>query len=114
MADCNCPYCDAEIEISHDDGYGYDESETHNQQCHNCDKYFTYTTSISFYYDVEKADCLNGSNHDYQITQTIPREFSKMRCSMCGDDRELTEAERAEFKIGTKQEYFNSIKPINQ
>ena len=28
MYDVECPYCGAEIEINHDDGYGYEEDET--------------------------------------------------------------------------------------
>jgi hypothetical protein len=34
--DTNCPYCDADIEINHDDGYGYEEDRKHEQQCNNC------------------------------------------------------------------------------
>ncbi len=25
MKDINCPYCDAELDICHDDGFGYEE-----------------------------------------------------------------------------------------
>ncbi len=32
-----CPYCHAEIEIDHDDGYGFDEDTEHLQTCHECD-----------------------------------------------------------------------------
>jgi hypothetical protein len=97
MSDINCPYCDAEQEINHDDGYGYTEEEIHQQQCGECDKYFTFTTSISFYYEAEKADCLNGAEHDFQPTHTQPVEYTKMRCSMCDESRNPTESEMAEI-----------------
>ena len=47
MSDTNCPYCDAEVEINHDDGYGYDEGETHQQTCRKCDTAITYMTGYS-------------------------------------------------------------------
>lgn len=87
MTDVECPYCGAELDINHDDGYGYSESDIHQQQCGKCEKYFTYTTSISFYYDVEKADCLNDGEHEYKKIHTYPHEFSKLRCTICGEEK---------------------------
>lgn len=62
--DLNCPYCDAELDINHDDGFGYEEGKKHEMQCYSCDKNFVFETSISFYYEPEKADCLNGEPHE--------------------------------------------------
>lgn len=87
MKDVECPYCGAELEINHDDGYGYSESDIHQQQCGKCERYFTYTTSISFYYSVEKADCLNDGEHVYKKTCTYPPEFAKLRCIICGEEK---------------------------
>jgi hypothetical protein len=70
---------------------------------------FVFRTSILYYYEPEKADCLNDGKHDYQLTPTYPEEFSKMRCSMCEDERELTDDERKQFGIGTKEDYFKNI-----
>ena len=92
--DLNCPYCEQELEVCHDDGFGYDEGVKHQMECHNCGKSFVFETSISFYYEPEKADCLNDDNHNYKITRTYPKEFSKMECSMCGEVRDMTEEER--------------------
>jgi hypothetical protein len=64
---------------------------------------------ITFSCDTRRADCLNGGNHDYQLTNTCPKEFSRMRCSMCGDERDLTNEERKQFGIGTKEDYFKSL-----
>lgn len=63
MSDINCPYCDAELEVCHDDGFGYDEYRNHEMQCGECEKNFVFTTSIIFHYRPEKADCLNGQPH---------------------------------------------------
>jgi len=63
--DVECPYCGKGQEINHDDGYGYDEDGRHEQECADCEKTFAFTTSISFYYDSYKADCLNGGLHEW-------------------------------------------------
>lgn len=97
MNDINCPYCGSEQEINHDDGYGYEESEIHNQQCGICDKYFTFTTSISYYYRVAKADCLNDGEHKFKATTTYPVEFTKMECVDCGEIRKPTDEEMKEI-----------------
>lgn len=91
--DIKCPYCEHEQDICHDDGYGYEESIAHQQQCGKCNKHFVFYTSISFYYEVEKADCLNGGEHDWKPTRTYPKEFTDMECNMCEKRRRPTEAE---------------------
>ena len=50
MSDCKCPYCGNDVEICHDDGYGYAEEETHQQGCPHCEKTFAFTTMIHFTY----------------------------------------------------------------
>lgn len=91
--DARCPYCKEPQEINHDDGYGYEEGELHSQQCGDCDKYFTYTTSISFYYETDKADCLNDGEHTYKPTITYPVECTRMECTQCGGERQPTAEE---------------------
>ncbi len=108
--DVECPYCEEWLEINHDDGFGCEEGVKHQMECPRCEKSFVFETSISFDYESEKADCLNDAKHDYKMTSTCPKEFSKMRCIMCDDLRELTDVERAEFNIGTKGSYFEKIK----
>jgi hypothetical protein len=78
-------------------------------ECPHCESMFVFRTSILYYYEPEKADCLNDGKHDYQLTNTCPVEFSRMRCSMCGDERDLTNEERKQFGIGTKENYFKSL-----
>lgn len=97
MEDIECPYCEKWQEINHDDGFGYEEGVKHEQQCSDCRKHFTFTTSISYYYEAEKADCLNGSEHDFRPTKTYPKEYTKMECSMCEETRKPTESEMIEI-----------------
>ena len=97
--DINCPYCNAELNINHDDGQGYKEDELHQQQCDYCDKNFVFTTSIIYRYSPEKADCLNDGKHDWKPTYTHPRYFTKMRCSMCDEERQPNYTEMKEFDI---------------
>ena len=107
--DIECPYCEKEFDICHDDGFGYTEGVKHHQECPHCEKMFVFETSISFYYEPEKADCLNGDKHDYKMTSTAPREFSQMECTMCGDVREMTDKERQDFNIGTIEDYYKTL-----
>lgn len=104
--DLNCPYCEAEQEINHDDGFGYQEDVINEMQCSECEKNFVFTTSIIFSYEAAKADCLNGEDHEFKISHTYPREFSKMRCDY---ERELTGEERISFGIGTEESYFEKL-----
>lgn len=65
-ADLECPYCNKELEVCHDDGQGYEENVLHQMECEHCNKNFVFTTSISFYYEPEKADCLNDGIHKWK------------------------------------------------
>jgi ssDNA-binding Zn-finger/Zn-ribbon topoisomerase 1 len=104
-----CPYCHSEHEIDME-SHNYEEDVMHESQCPECDKFFVYRTEIRIEVYPEKADCLNDGGHNYELNHTQPRELSKMECKMCGDRREPTEAERDYHKLGSKQEYFNSLK----
>tara|TARA_A100000171_G_scaffold26634_1_gene24837 strand:- start:259 stop:546 length:288 start_codon:yes stop_codon:yes gene_type:complete len=91
MSDLECPYCGADVEINHDDGFGYSEDELHEQLCWRCDKAFVFTTSIHFHYSPQKADCLNGGAHKYERTKTYPPKYAKLECRDCGDQQPLPE-----------------------
>jgi len=88
--DTECPYCGADVDINHDDGYGYEEDDLHQQECRSCGKTFTYTTAIHFSYRPYKADCLNGGKHKYEKTKTYPPQFARLRCDECGHEKPLT------------------------
>lgn len=103
MKDIKCPYCDADLEINHDDGYGYAEGVKHQQECGQCEKTFVFTTSISLSYEAEKSDCLNGAEHDWKPTTTFPKQFTRMVCTMCEEERTPTESEMEEIMKVTAQ-----------
>lgn len=91
--DLECPYCEKELEVCHDDGFGYAEGVKHQMECDGCGKHFVFETSISFYYEPEKADCLNDGNHDWKPSRTYPKEFTQMECFMCGETRKPNDEE---------------------
>lgn len=81
-----CPYCDTEIDDPDD---CYDEALTYEHECPACEKNFIFGVEYSRDYSAHKADCLNGADHDYQKTATIPARFAVLRCSMCGDEKPI-------------------------
>lgn len=83
--DVECPYCGSGQEIIHDDGYGYDEGDIHNQWCPHCEKYFIYQTSVSFSYYPEKADCLNGMDHIWKKQLSSGYYPDRKICTVCGE-----------------------------
>jgi len=94
--DIDCPYCGHYQDINHEDGFGYTEDELHEMECESCEKSFVFTTSIIFHYEAHKADCLNGSEHNYVAQHCYPKEMTQMYCTMCDDRRKPTEEE---FKL---------------
>lgn len=105
IQDVECPYCGQWQEINHDDGRGYEENILHQQDCWSCDKTFGFATSISYHYDAVKVDCMNGSDHNWKPTMTAPKFFTKMRCSMCEQERLPTDGERIAHSIPMSYEH---------
>lgn len=93
MSDIECPYCGQESEIDYGDGHGYEESILHETDCSMCEKTFVFTTSIIFHHESYRADCLNGSDHKWKRSITIPINCTKMNCEDCDESRQLTEKE---------------------
>ena len=77
MSDVTCPYCAAEQEINHDDGYGYDERSDHEQECIECGKTFKFKTSISYNYEVY---CQNDDHDMEPFGDKWPNMYE---CSKC-------------------------------
>ena len=84
--DVKCPYCGKWQEINHDDGYGYEEGQVHEQEC-TCGKTFVYSTSAIYYYEAEKAPCKNGGEHDFKQSEGYPSGYMKnrQRCQVCDE-----------------------------
>ncbi len=100
MSDVDCPYCGAGQVINHDDGYGYEEDETHRQECVDCEKTFVFHTQVYFYYDANRADCLNGGEHRWRKLHIAPDWWPDARaCSDCGvkERGEIDEEKKQEF-----------------
>ena len=95
MHDIECPYCEAGLEVCHDDGQGYDEDRAHEMQCSACEKHFVFYTSISFHYRPSKADCLNGSPHKFADWRKLWlnakfEEVQSRQCRDCGECEQRT------------------------
>lgn len=93
MKDIECPYCGHGFDICNDDGHGYDEDVRHEEECPNCEKWFVFTTTITFSYEAQEAPCLNTGEHKLKMTNTVPRFMSKMRCGYCDFERRATDEE---------------------
>jgi DNA-directed RNA polymerase subunit RPC12/RpoP len=86
MNNLTCPYCE------HDCGDYIDDCHEPDTQyeytCPECDKNFIF--SISYYptFSSEKADCLNGAEHNFEKITGYPIEYfeNKRRCSMCSKE----------------------------
>jgi hypothetical protein len=94
MSDINCPYCAANLEICHDDGFGFEEDVAHQMECYECEKYFVFYTSIMYCYHAEPAECLNDGNHVWAPTNTYPRKHTRMYCTLCDEYRPCTDEEK--------------------
>ena len=102
-----CPYCGYEFEP--ESYYGDDESEN-IEECPNCEHYFVCQQEISVDFYAEKADCLNGGEHDWKPIATCPKCDTKMRCTKCHQEREPTEEEKKKYHIGTIKDYMDGLK----
>lgn len=103
MSDMQCPYCGADQEVCHDDGHGYAEDVRHEHECTECEKLFVFNTYISLDYTPHKADCLNGAPHDFKISSTFPRKYSRMVCTHCDTERQPTDEEFATIGVTKEQ-----------
>jgi uncharacterized protein YlaI len=107
--DVECPYCEKEVEIDTDDGFGLDENELHQYECPHCEKWFVFETCISVDHYAHPADCLNEGVHTWKPVVTAPKAYTQMRCKICGEEREPTEQERLEHGIPTIEEYRKEL-----
>lgn len=84
-----CPYCGEEQEVP-DDGYCYDVGIINRQECADCGKSFAYKTTISISYKAYAAPCIDGdAEHNWRETKTFSRCYRKLRCSVCGEEKEI-------------------------
>jgi hypothetical protein len=105
-ADLECPYCNAALEVCHDDGFGYEEDRTHEMECPECEKNFVFHTAIHFSYRPAKADCLNGSPHRFRDWVRLWLDAGRdtacygRRCADCGhEERETRKSSEANTTV---------------
>ena len=83
---CICPYCDKEMDDPDD---CYETDTVYDHACPHCRKAFVFTLEYEKVYSESRADCLNGGEHTYEATITLPEEFTRLRCTQCGDEKPL-------------------------
>ncbi len=95
MDTVECPYCSEDVKINHDDGAHYSEDRSEPMECPECEKNFMVNASSTWYFEGEKADCLNDGKHDWQTIHGHPREhyINKRRCSMCYEETSVKNLE---------------------
>lgn len=88
----DCPYC-GEIQYANLFEYecGYKEDEVYHQDCDHCNHVFVYTATVSYSYEVDKAPCLNGGEHNWKKVIGYPEEFFKGQqyCTYCDGKRKV-------------------------
>ena len=94
MSDCKCPYCDKIIDDPDD---CYEPDEVYSHECPYCGKNFVFTIDYIRVYSERRADCLNGGEHQYEETKTWPKEFTRLCCKLCGDEKPISLERKAEI-----------------
>jgi DNA-directed RNA polymerase subunit RPC12/RpoP len=80
-----CPYCGHEYQ--YDGDYGFEQDESWEEECPKCEKTFMLTGWYVAEFRSDKADCLNGGEHDMQPVKAFPKFWPNwVRCSMCGKE----------------------------
>lgn len=104
MYDAECPYCGKEVEINHDDGYGYEENKTYEQECCHCGKTFAYTTAVSFYHELYEAPCMNGGEHKWKQMHGAPTGYFEnlQRCEYCDEKSKINPDLEYDFDTNTQ------------
>lgn len=92
MNEIECPYCEHQYDLCHDDGAFYDEDNRTEEECPECGKRFMVTSSISWDFNADKADCLNGGEHNWEKKYPVkhfPQLTNKEICRMCDQERNV-------------------------
>lgn len=98
MSDVQCPYCEKYQEVCHDDGQGYEEGLDHEMSCVDCDREFTFETSISYDYEAKKIPCTGDHNLVLDsFDESLVIEHVQFTCTNCSFERFLTDSEREKY-----------------
>lgn len=97
MSEITCPYCDHEYDLCHDDGAFYNnDGEREKEECPECHKVFMVSSSMSWDFEAEKADCLNGGEHKWRQQRGGPPEhfIGRFECEDCDEEEHRDEEGR--------------------
>lgn len=97
MDTVECPYCEGDVEICHDDGAYYNDGESNPIECEHCEKKFMVNQEISWIFTGEKAECLNTGEHDWKKRYSekyYPNLARYEECRDCNEQRTLPANER--------------------
>lgn len=107
-----CPYCGKENDIDLTD-IDVEDDYHFLHECSNCGKLFNVTLHVDVTCSVGKCDC-QGENHEWELAIAFPKEFSKMRCKHCEEERQLTDEERKQYKIPSKESYIKKLEKLSK
>lgn len=93
-----CPYCNKECEA---DWEARIIDTVYEHECEHCEKSFVFTIDYDIRYDTNKADCLNGGEHNYEKICACPKELfeNKRRCSICDKEKTIKRGKTSSRRI---------------
>lgn len=94
MSDVECPYCGHEQEVCQDDGHACEDGAIYGEQCYKCEKYFALTPCISYSFSGEKADCMNGGDHNWAYGCHALQKKVRRVCLDCHKSEWVCESEK--------------------
>jgi NAD-dependent SIR2 family protein deacetylase len=78
MDDVECPYCAKYFDVDYCER---EQGETFEYSCPHCEKMVFITLDFMPTFDIEKAPCLNGGEHDwYEISSSFHGKYKKCNC----------------------------------
>lgn len=92
MKEIECPYCEYDFDLCHDDGAYYNEEHREEIECPKCEKKFMVNSQMDWTFSGEKCDCLNGGEHKWEKKYNekyYPQFKNKEICSGCDEERDL-------------------------
>jgi len=110
MIETTCPYCNNVDEFDAD---GFSDDDRSLQECSKCGKVYNIYIKITVDCDCTPCPC-QGINHEWELIPTIPKNFTKKRCKHCGEEKELTDEERKQYKIPSKESYFKELEKLSK
>jgi DNA-directed RNA polymerase subunit RPC12/RpoP len=113
-----CPYCGLDFEVNTDDGRHYQDGESLEEECPHCDMMVMVSSSVSWYREASKADCLNGiSDHDWtEWSKHWPVEentkwYARRRCNDCEKEEssniDITDSQEDQARLKMYMEVEN-------